>query len=379
MSLFRAGLSTGTCAAAAAKAAAMVLTGAIRVGSRPALPAAHHRGMAWEPFQGSHIMSEVDIGLPDGSRVRLAVVRAASIGEAGEAQAAEATVRKDAGDDPDVTHAAEIVVRVSRADHSEIRFRAGEGVGMVTRPGLSVPPGEPAINPVPRAMISAAIREVTTIGVDVTVAIPGGAELAAKTFNPRLGVVGGLSILGTTGRVRPFSTDAVQETVRCLVRVAQACGIVAPVLVPGHIGERAAHRHFRLAPEQVLEVSNAWGFVLDEARGAQFERLLLVGHPGKLGKLAQGHWDTHSSRSEGALSSIARLAQVELGIVVPDRPTVEGLFAGLPDESRGRLARTLAARVQTAVATRSVSPVAVVLVDMQGDILGSAGEITPWQ
>ena len=349
MSLFRTGLSTGTCAAAAAKAATMVLTGV----SAP---------------------TAVEIGLPDGSRVCLALVRVA-----GDRVSAEAAVCKDAGDDPDVTHTAEIVATVSRAAHSEVRFRAGEGVGIVTRPGLSVLPGEPAINPVPRAMIRAAIREVTTIGVDVMVAIPGGAELAAKTFNPRLGVVGGLSILGTTGRVRPFSTPAMQEALRCSVRVARACGIVAPVLVPGHIGERAARKHFRLAPEQVLEAGNAWGFMLDEARGAPFERVLLVGHPGKLGKLAEGHWDTHSSHSEGAFSSIVWLARVELGFVVPDRPTVEGLFAGLPAEDRGRLARTLAARVQTSVAARCFLPVAVTLVDMQGEILGAAGELTPWQ
>jgi cobalt-precorrin-5B (C1)-methyltransferase len=323
---------------------------------------------------GTDSSTEIEVGLPDGSRVRLALIRAASTGEA-----AEAVIRKDAGDDPDVTHTAEIVARVSIAKHTDIRIFAGEGVGMVTRPGLTVPPGEPAINPVPRAMIHAAIREVTAMGVDVTVSIPGGAEIAAKTFNSRLGVIGGLSILGTTGRVRPFSTKAMQEALRCSVRVARACGVIAPVLVPGHIGERAAHRHFRLVPEQVMEASNAWGLMLDEARGAQFKRLLLVGHPGKLGKLALGFWDTHSSRSEGALSSIARLAASELGVVVPDRPTVEGLFAGLPNEYRGRLARTLAARVQTAVAERSFSAVAVVLVDMQGEILGSVGDLTPWQ
>ena len=142
-------------------------------------------------------------------------------------------------------------------------FVAGEGVGTVTKPGLQVPPGEPAINPVPRQMILAAIRDVTARGVRVEISLPGGREIAAKTFNPRLGIEGGLSILGTTGIVRPYCTRALQDALKCTLDVAAACGVTAPVLVPGNIGASAARRHFSLREEQVIEAGNEWGFVLD--------------------------------------------------------------------------------------------------------------------
>ena len=179
MSELRGGFSTGACAAAAAKAAALVLRGAGRVG-------------------------EVEIPFPDGTRVSFAVESAEPLGGA----RARAAVRKSAGDDPDVTDKALIVAEVRETAGAGVSFRAGKGVGTVTRPGLSVPPGEPAINPGPRRMISEALREVSSGGYEVTISIPGGAELAARTFNPRLGIVGGVSILGTTGIVLPISAKA---------------------------------------------------------------------------------------------------------------------------------------------------------------------------
>jgi cobalt-precorrin-5B (C1)-methyltransferase len=168
------GFTTGTCAAAAAKAATMLLCG------QPA-------------------PSEVEVEIADGTRVRLPVTQVRKT-----AKACQAAVRKDAGSDPDVTHGSLIMTTVAWGTDKTIAFHAGEGVGIVTKPGLAVPPGEPAINPVPRRMIQTAIREITSRGVRVTISIPGGEAWAAKTFNPRLGVTGGLSILGTTGRVRPI-------------------------------------------------------------------------------------------------------------------------------------------------------------------------------
>ena len=161
-------------------------------------------------------------------------------------------------------------------------------MGTVTKPGLAIPPGEPAINPVPRRMIREAVREVTPRGVRVTISIPGGGELARKTFNPRIGIVGGLSILGTTGIVRPFSCSALRESLRCALNVAAAAGIRAPVLVPGHIGERAARAHFRVADEQVVEVGNEWGFVLDEAAPASLFGPPDRGPSGKAGEADGG-------------------------------------------------------------------------------------------
>ena len=347
MIALRGGYSTGTCAAAAAKAATLALTGA-------ATP------------------SEVEVRLPDGVLVKLPVVSCSCDGGF-----AEAAVRKDAGDDPDVTDQARVVVSVCFAEGGEVRFAAGEGVGMVTKPGLAVPPGEPAINPVPRQMITAAVREVTARGVRVTVSIPGGRELAARTFNPRLGIEGGLSILGTTGRVRPFSAPALREALKCSLDVAAACGVQAPVLVPGNIGERAARKNYRLTADQVIHVSNQWGFMLDEIARRSFGPVLVLGHPGKLAKLIDGEWDTHSGASSSAMPIVARL----LTAPAPEATTVEGLLEALPQGERRQVADCLSEKICGRVRERlgGRTELAVVLINLAGDVLGSEGDLTPWQ
>ena len=209
--------------------------------------------------------------------------------------------------------------------------------------------------------------------------IPGGRELAARTFNPRLGVKDGLSILGTTGRVRPFSVPALRDALVCALDVAQACGVRSPVLVPGHIGERAARRHFRLTPDQVIPVGNEWGFMLDRVAERALTPVLIVGHPGKLGKLPEGHWDTHSSRSPMALEFVAGLAQKLKIAIPPDGRTVEGVFQYLEDDGRRRLGDALAAEVRRSVARRITLSIAVVLINMSGDLLGTDGDLSPWQ
>jgi cobalt-precorrin-5B (C1)-methyltransferase len=350
MSDLRSGFTTGTCAAAAAKAATLVLL-------------------------GRENLREVDMALPDGTRVGIPLIYAREVGTG-----AEAAVRKDAGDDPDITQGTTVIARVARLDTPEIRLIAGEGVGIVTKPGLSVPPGHPAINPVPQRMIQEGIREVTEKGVEVILSIPGGKELAGKTFNPRLGIVGGLSILGTSGRVRPFSSPALKVSLKCSLDVAAACGIEAPVLVPGHIGERAARRHFQLRDEQLIEVSNEWGYMLDCAGSYRFQGLMVLGHPGKLGKLALGEWDTHSSRSKSAVPWISGLARA-LGYATVDQQTVEGIFSALAAAERKRLGEALASEVCRAVTERlrGSLQVGAVLVNMQGDWLGCAGEMGLWR
>ncbi len=350
MSTQRTGFTTGTCAAAAAKAASLILT-------------------------GCKAPERVDVGLPDGTRVNLAIVEAS-----GDKTSAEAAVKKDAGDDPDVTDGSLIVASVTWGRGKDITFWAGEGVGTVTKPGLALPPGEPAINPVPRSMIISAVREVTERGVCVTISIPGGRKLAEKTFNPRLGVLGGLSILGTSGIVRPFSGTALRDSLRCALSVAVACGVRNPVFVPGRIGERAAEKLFRFSSEQLVEVSNEWGFMLDEAAEKDFECLLVLGHPGKLAKLPAGHWDTHSSRSPSAVPHVAALGHRVLRKVVPHTATVEGLFNDLPADERDRLAHALALDIQNAVSSRVKDrfPIAVVLVNLSGALLGAEGDVSPW-
>lgn len=347
----RHGYTTGTCAAAAARAAVMLLLGG--------------------PSPGS-----VEVILPDHARVRLPVdsCRAGS-------GSAEATVIKDAGDDPDITNGYPVTVRACWNEGSGIVLKAGEGIGTVTRPGLQVRPGDPAINPVPAAMIRTAVQGLTERGVDLTVSIPGGRELAARTFNPRLGIVGGLSVLGTTGRVRPFSCSAVRQTIQCCLDIARACGIDRPVLVPGHIGEKAARRLFRLRHEQVIEVSNEWGHALDSLGDYRPSGVLVLGHPGKLAKLAAGSFDTHSSRSASALPFVNHLAHGMTGQDFSDAPTVEGIFSHLEISVKKRLGNALAAGVHDSVLTRlgTSLPVAVLLVDMKGCRLGAAGDLSPWE
>jgi len=346
----RTGFTTGTCAAAAAKAAAIVLSGLPRT-------------------------TEVEVGLPDETRVALPVEQVSQ-----GADFAEASVRKDAGDDPDVTDGCLVTARVEWADGGDIEFIAGPGVGTVTKPGLSVPPGEPAINPVPRRMICDAVREVTNRGLRVEISIPGGKKLAEKTFNPRLGVEGGLSILGTSGIVRPFSSSALRDALKCTLNVAKACGVKFPVLVPGRIGERAARKLFVLAPEQLIEVSNEWGFILDEAAHAGFVHMLALGHPGKLAKLMAGWWDTHSSRSGSAVPAVRDLATEVLGRTPGEGATVEGIFRDLSDSDRRTLADTLSEGICAAIRDRIRRRfgVSVVLVDMKGLVLGIHGDLNLW-
>lgn len=350
MSALRSGITTGTCAAAAAKAAVAVLLG----GNSP---------------------SAVEISLPAGERIIVPVLRAAK-----KTGGAEAAVVKDAGDDPDITDGVTVTAWVEWSA-GDISFYAGDGVGTVTKPGLSVDPGEPAINPIPRMMIAQSVREITKRGVRVTISIPGGRELGERTFNPRLGIKGGLSILGTSGRVRPFSCPALRASFQCHLKILAAVGIQFPVFVPGHIGERAARRHFRVVEDQIIEVSNEWGYMLDEAAPLGFAGILTLGHPGKLAKLAEGNWDTHSSRSQSALPFVARLATENLGRDFSEVSTVEGIFAILTGTQKKKLGNLIAGRVLHAVRNRlgEATMAAVVLVDMKGNILGMRGDIAPWR
>lgn len=351
MSGLQGGYTTGSCAAAAAKAAALLLC----------------RGIASQA---------AEIPLPDGQRIELPVVCLEATPDG-----AFAAVRKDGGDDPDITHGVLIFAAVQLTLDGAVRFAAGDGVGMVTRPGLSIPPGEPAINPGPRRMIEAAMREVTGSGALITVSIPGGQELAVKTFNPRLGIEGGLSVLGTTGRVRAFSHEAMRAALLCGLDVAVASGVQAPVFVPGNIGEKAARRHLNVSDVQVVDVGNEWGVLLDRAREYRVPRLLALGHPGKLAKLWMEQWDTHSSRSPAAVGSLSALARDLFGGGIPESPTVEGVFMGLPIGPRTRLAVELCGRIRQKVMTRlgGHTDVAVALVNMAGEWLGRDGDLTPWR
>ena len=346
------GISTGSCAALAAKGAAQLLFNAEQV-------------------------SEVEIALPDGSRLcwPLDELRSTDTGAA-------AAIIKDAGDDPDVTHGARLEVHIAPRADDQIQFHAGRGVGVVTLPGLALAVGEAAINPVPRRMITAALREVTAQGLDVTVSVEGGEALAQKTFNPKLGIEGGISILGTSGRVRPFSSEALRDSLKCALDICAASGTRAPVMTPGNIGRNAAQRRFKLAPQQLVEVSNEWGFVLEQSRQYQFERLLLIGHPGKLAKLAMQQWQTHSAQSDSAVGFVAELASKLFNRAFVEPNTVEALFMQMLEQGeRCMLAEALSKKINEAI-EQSFAPTwssAVVLINLKGEILGSDGALEPWQ
>ena len=271
----RTGWTTGSCAAAAAKAAAKAL-------------------LTGEPQQ------EVDIKLPrkgEQRRVRFAVERC----EVGTSWA-EAVVVKDAGDDPDVTHGAHLTARVSWREEPGIELDRGEGVGVVTKPGLGLPVGGPAINDVPRRMISYSVEEVLNPeerGVRVLISVPGAERMAEKTTNPRLGIVGGISILGTTGIVRPFSTASWRASVGQAINVMGAQGNDTLVLSTGGLTEKAA---MRLLPnlEEVcfVEVGDFTGYALKQAVRNALARVFFVGMVGKLTKLSAGVMMTHWTRSK---------------------------------------------------------------------------------
>ena len=271
------GWTTGTCAAAAAKAAARALV-------------------------SGEAQKEVDIKLPrkgEEQRVRFVVERC-EVGEGGAW--AEAVVVKDAGDDPDVTDGAHLTARVSPCEEPGIHLDRGEGVGVVTRPGLGLTVGGPAINDVPRRMIYYSVEEVLDPeerGVRVVISVPGGEEMAEKTTNPRLGIVGGISILGTTGIVRPFSTAAWRASVGQAINVMGAQGYDTLVLSTGGLTEKAA---MRLLPdlEEVcfVEVGDFTGHALKGAVKNGLSRVFFVGMVGKLAKLAAGIMMTHWTRSK---------------------------------------------------------------------------------
>lgn len=229
-------------------------------------------------------------------------------------------VIKDGGDDPDITNGALVTATVrlltgTQADEAIVRggivFAAGEGVGTVTKAGLKVPVGEPAINPIPRAMIEREIRcRLGNAPVEVTVGVIGGETLAKRTFNPRLGIEGGLSILGTTGIVRPMSEQAILDTIAAELSVKAAASLEQVLLTFGAMGEsELVQRGYD--KERMVQVSNYIGFALDEAARLGFGRALIAGHGGKLVKVAAGVFNTHSAVADARMETLCAFAALE--------------------------------------------------------------------
>lgn len=280
--LLRCGYTTGACAAAAARAAAVMLLTRAPV-------------------------SAVCIRTPAGVTLSLDVLDIQKCGER-----MRCAVRKDAGDDPDVTDGALVYATVHRIARG-VRINGGEGIGRVTLPGLDQPVGAAAINAVPRRMIAENLRAVCTEtgyagGLSAVISIPGGEALSMRTFNPRMGIVGGLSVLGTTGIVEPMSNAALIDTIRLTLRQAAAAGARAVLLTPGNYGARYARDTLRLAIPAHVNCANCIGDAVDASVETSFGQILLVGHVGKLVKLGIGVTNTHSAFGDGRMETLVACA-----------------------------------------------------------------------
>ena len=324
----RSGFTTGSCAAAAAKAA------------------------AWMLLAGTE-KSNISIITPKGTAFDAEILEIKRT-----ADSVKCAVRKDGGDDPDVTTGALIFAEVSLSDEEGIRLDGGEGVGRVTRPGLDQPVGEAAINSVPRAMIKQEVAQVAEAygydgGFDVIISVPGGDEIAARTFNPRLGIEGGISIIGTSGVVEPMSEQAILDTIRVELRQQKAEGCKAAFISPGNYGLDFMKETYGMDLDRSVKCSNYIGLTVDMIKELGFESMLLTGHAGKLVKVAGGIMNTHSREADCRMEIIAAAAAKEgadtgliLGIL--ECLTTEEAFAKLR-EADSQLAERTAERLMSGI------------------------------
>ena len=350
----RRGWTTGACAAAAAKAAYHALL----TGDFP---------------------DPVRITLPKGQTPEFALAER-SWGEG----YASAAIIKDAGDDPDVTHGATIRAEVRPGEAGAgITFRAGPGVGVVTRPGLPLDVGEPAINPAPRALIAQEITDIATqmgaaADADVTISVDDGERLAAKTWNPRLGIIGGISILGTTGIVIPYSCSAWIHSIHQGVDVARAAGLDHVAACTGSTSERTVRRMYGLPEYACIDMGDFAGGVIKYLRRHPIARVTFAGGFGKLSKLADGHRDLHSKRSQVDFSGLAKRAEacgatpeVIRGI---ERAGSAGEALQIAQRAGTPLADAIARDAQSVIQNQSggVFAVEVVVADRKGRVVGRA-------
>jgi cobalt-precorrin-5B (C1)-methyltransferase len=350
----RRGWTTGTCATAAAKAATAALL-------------------------GDGFPDPVEITLPNGQRVSFALAETAR-----GTGTATAGVVKDAGDDPDVTHGALVRATVAPGPPgSGVSFRAGPGVGTITRPGLPLPPGEPAINPVPRQMIRAAVAEVTAAhglapDILVEIAIPGGERLAFQTLNPRLGILGGLSILGTTGIVVPYSCAAWIDSIHRGIDVARASGVTHIAGATGRTSENAVRVLHTLPEIALIEMGDFVGGMLKYLHRHPLPRVTIAGGIAKMTKLAQGRLDLHSRRGEADLMALAELAQAHgasetVRARIAASNTVAEAFAAAENPAFGDAVAYDAWKVAAAVLQPALIALEIAIFDRAGQLVGRAG------
>jgi cobalt-precorrin-5B (C1)-methyltransferase len=360
MNGLRTGYSTGSCAAAAAKAAIMML-----LSKKP--------------------VNSIIIDLPCGESAEFSIHD-----QKYDNAFARCAVKKDGGDDPDITSGLFIYADVSLNKRKGVIIEGGDGVGKVTKPGLQIPVGEWAINPVPRKMIQHELESLLDEyechkGAHVVISVPDGSEIAKKTFNPKLGIIGGISIIGTTGKVKPFSNVAVKKSLILFLEQAKAHNYSLIVMTPGNLGEKAARQRYILGDEQVVQISNYVGYMVRQGV-SRFDKILVMGHPGKLLKIILGCFTTHSQKSISPLPWLREQVSRQTWYKNTDdnlkhSPTVEGVITCIPSEYRLPFFSIFASKIEHILRGYAKAPVeiGVVLTDMSGNCIGCGKQALLWE
>ena len=355
------GTTTGACAAAAAKAAVLALL------DKP--------------------VDRVGIPSPIGVRFEIFVKESRKLSD----DTGTAMVVKDSGDDIDVTDKLAISATVKLTDDAKVTIKGGKGIGLVTKPGLPLSIGESAVNPMPRRMIEESVKEVLPPGkgAEVTLNIPEGEKVATKTLNAKLGVVGGLSVLGTTGIVKPLSMEACRRSLVPQIDVALSCGYERVFFVPGNIGERITKQLFKPPEDAIVQTGDFMGYMLDKAVEKGVKEIVLLGHPGKLVKLAAGIFNTHHKVADARNEVVAAYA----GAVGADSPLVNRILqsntteeaisllkqANLVQKTFDRIAERVSSRVSERVENKV--KISVIMVSLDGIVLGmdeNGRSVKPW-
>lgn len=356
ISKLRTGYTSGTCAQAAAKACAIMLA-------------------------SGNIVEEVSLTTASGAQLNIKISNQEIGGDF-----ARCAVTKDSGDDPDITNGLEFFVEVRLSARKGIILKGGKGVGKITKPGLAVAAGEWAINPVPRKMIINELKKWPDLflpGIEVTISVPRGEETAKRTFNPRLGIEGGISILGTTGIVEPKSLEAYKTSLALQLDVLKASGATLAALVAGYVGDKFCKEVLGLKHDTIVKTGDHIGFMFEECAKKGMTQIIFAGHIGKLVKIANGQFNTHCQYGDGRIDTIVRYAKAAKAC----KAVIDELFLQEAAESAAQvlkknnlntvfdmLAKAAVEKLNKLV--NSALKINCYILSLQGELLGSCNEFS---
>lgn len=349
------GYTTGTYAAAAAKAALSKLL-------------------------DGKVLEKIEITLPDNVKAKIPINSIKKI-----TGSVKCSVIKESIEEADVTHNMEIFAQVSFREDEQIIIDGGVGVGRITKPGLQLPIGQAAINPVPREMIASAIKELTARGVNIIISAPKGEEIASKTTNARLGIMGGISIIGTTGIMKPKSLASFKQTILEQLKFCKVNNFKEVIITPGNISEKAMQTHFRkrFQNHQIVQSGDYLGFTLKHVLKMNLP-FLLAGHPGKIAKVLSGHFQTHYSNSPPANKAVIDFLKdkidSEILKEIKESPTVEGIANILIKCNKGELLNTLAGVIEEKIKNylKTDLPIPILLFNMSKELIGFSITGSKW-